>query len=182
MIHFNVNPNKALETIVYLANKKEDLDHYHLVKTIFYADKMHLNNYGRPILGDVYKKMKAGPVPSLVLDLINCNSFMLSPDLLQKSIKAFEIVQKGKQKLVKAKRNADLDEFSQTDIECLDHAFKLCSVKSGKELCNATHEERSWIAAELNGDMDYALFLNENNPLKDDIIQDLKENSSSMVF
>ena len=182
MIHFNVNPDKALEVIVYLANKKENLDHYHLVKTVFYADKMHLNNYGRPILGDVYKKMKAGPVPSLILDLINCNSFMLSSDLIRKSVKAFEIVQKGKQKLVKPKREANLNEFSQTDIQCLDSAFKLCLGKSGDKLFQETHKEKSWIAAELNSDMDYALFLDENNPLKDEIIQDLKENSSSMVF
>jgi uncharacterized phage-associated protein len=182
MLSFNTNIDKALETIVYLANKQPNIDHYHIVKTVFYADKEHLNKYGRPILGDVYKKMKAGPVPSLVLDLINFNSLSLAPEVIDKALNAFTVTQDEKRKLIAAKRETDLDEFSGSDLECIDNALDFCKDKSFSELCRISHEEKSWQDAEENGDMDYILFIDDDNPLKDGIVADLLETSSCLVF
>lgn len=181
MIQFNINPYKALEAIVYLATKQPNIDHYHVVKTIFYADKYHLNKYGRPVIGDVYKKMPAGPVPSLVLDIINFNSLMLDQEIISRSLQSFTVVQEDKRKLIASKRDADLSEFSETDIECLDQAFAFCKDKTFDALCKITHKEKAWKNATEKSDLDYALFLDDANPNKDDILQDLEENSQTMV-
>ena len=74
MICFKVNQEKTLEAVVYVASKVPGIDIYHTVKTMFYADKKHLNMYARPVLGDLYIKMDNGPVPSLVRDIINNNN------------------------------------------------------------------------------------------------------------
>ena len=57
------NPNserrkyqKALETVVYLANK--DIRQYWVLKAIYLADKEHLQHYGRQIFSDRYIAMK----------------------------------------------------------------------------------------------------------------------------
>ena len=59
---------KALETLVYLANK--DQRQYWVLKAIYLADKEHLQKYGRQMFGDRYIAMKLGPVPSLAYDIV----------------------------------------------------------------------------------------------------------------
>ena len=51
---YAVHTAKAVETIVWLANAKPGIDVYHVVKCAFFADKDHLNRFGRPIAGDDY--------------------------------------------------------------------------------------------------------------------------------
>lgn len=179
VIEFQVNKGKVLEAIVYLANKCPGIDIYHTVKTIFYADKNHLNRYARPVLGDVYIKMENGPVPSLVRDIIT-KSVFLPKDFLTQVSEAIET--KGHNKNITAKRNANLDDFSESDISCLNEALDLCKDKSFDELRDSTHAEKAWIDAYMNGNMSYELMIDDDNPYKDDIIADLRENSSGLVF
>jgi uncharacterized phage-associated protein len=182
MITFNIDPEKAVEAIVYLASKKPNIDHYHLVKTIFYADKEHLNKYGRPVLGDRYVKMRAGPVPSLVLDIINLNDLAVDSDLIEKALSSFTVTQEFQSKLIAPKRETVLDKFSESDLECLDNAFDFCKEMDFKELLDVSHEEKSWQAAKNHCDMDYSLMLDDDNPLKDGIVEDLEETAQSLVF
>jgi hypothetical protein len=183
MIVFNTNPDKAIETIVYLANKQPNIEHYHMVKTIFYADKSHLNKYGRPVLGDRYIRMSAGPVPSLVLDIINLDDLTVDSELIEKALNSFTVTQEGKKKLISPKRETDLDEFSESDLECLDEAFDFCIGKDFNELCRISHEEKAWKEAGKNGNvMDYVSILDDDNPLKDGIVADLEEISQCLVF
>src|SRR5271155_2168922 len=46
---FKPDRERILEAIIYLINKGKNLSQYDIVKTIFLADKAHLNRYGRPI-------------------------------------------------------------------------------------------------------------------------------------
>lgn len=180
-IIFKVNPSKALEAIVYIASKVDHVDTYHTVKTMFFADKKHLNDYARPILGDTYIKMKNGPVPSAVLDIINRKKDRISADIYAKALDAFD-VSTDRKKYITPKREANLNEFSETDIECLDYAINFCKGKSFGQLKDITHEEEAWRAASENGCMDYELMLDDSNPNKNDIIQDLREDSQWLAF
>lgn len=180
-ITFRVNPDKALEAIIYIASKVGHIDKYHIVKTMFFADKRHLNKYARPILGDTYIKMKNGPVPSAVLDIINLKEDRISFDTYVKA-KAALTISKDKKNFISANRAPNMKEFSDTDIECLDYAIDFCKNKSFAELQNITHEEKSWKKASTNGCMDYELMLDDDNPHKEEIIQDLKEDGQWLVF
>lgn len=182
MISLQFNKDKALEAVLYQANKNPNIDHYHVVKTLFYADKEHLNKYGRPIIGDTYIKMKCGPVPSGVLDIINFDSFKFDQEFFDKMLRSFIVIQKGKEKLVSPLRKTNTDLFSESDIECLDAAFEFCKNKTFKELLDITHKETAWENAEENESVDYELFLRDDNPNKDDIIEDLRQEASFRVF
>src|SRR5260370_34242127 len=65
---------KILAAIAYVIafgeTRKLGVTQYDILKTIFLADKAHLNKYGRPITFDNYVAMRAGPVPSLAYDLL----------------------------------------------------------------------------------------------------------------
>lgn len=173
-ISFKINQEKVLECIVYLANKQPNIDIYHCAKTIFYADKWHLNRYARPILGDVYIKMEHGPVPSLVKDIIGKTRFL--PLLLQKKISA-SIETRGRNKNIVAKREPDLTYFSESDLMLLDEALDFCKDKSFSQLRDLSHREKSWINANMNNSMDYELLIDDDNENRDGIIEDLKENA-----
>lgn len=53
------------------------LTQYDIAKSLFLADRFHLNNFGRPITFDNYVAMKHGPVPSLAYDMLKLNTPML---------------------------------------------------------------------------------------------------------
>ena len=76
-IRFKISYDKAIEVLVWLAKMKPGIDIYHIAKVLFYADKMHINKYARPVIGDSYIKMPYGPVPSGVSDLIKRNPLIL---------------------------------------------------------------------------------------------------------
>lgn len=176
-IIFKVNQNKALEAIVYIATQSPGIDIYHTVKTMFYADKKHLNAYGRPILGDLYIKMENGPVPSLIKNIIDQDPF-LSADFLSQIRDSLEI--KGRYKNITAKREPDYSEFSQSDFECIDSSLAFCKDKSFDQLKRMTHKEKAWINAGMNGSMDYRDMI--TNP---EVLEDLTELGSlteNMVF
>ncbi|MDR0319391.1 MAG: SocA family protein [Rickettsiales bacterium] len=181
-IRFNTNTRKALEAIIYLANKKADMTQYYFMKMIFFAEKYHINKYGIPIIGDRYIKMDNGPVPSFVLDAIRLDGAKLTHDIYEEINKSLDFRKDSKKIHTSAKRKPDLSFLSSTNLECLDKAFNLCKAKSFDELKNLTHEETAWKKAVRNRDMDYALFVDDNHPDKEIIVADLSDNFGTLVL
>ena len=65
--------------VIALAQKDDEtVGHYDILKSIFLADKSHLNEYGRPVTFDNYVAMRAGPVPSLAYDFLKEDKRALS--------------------------------------------------------------------------------------------------------
>ncbi len=68
----------AITHVIAVAEKQQvPVTQYDILKTLFIADKSHLNEYGRPITFDNYYAMRAGPVPSLAYDLLKENKRVL---------------------------------------------------------------------------------------------------------
>jgi len=173
-IRYCVNYEKAIETILWLTNKKPGIDIYHIGKVIFYAEKFHLNKYARPLIGDIYQKGEYGPFPSTIRDIIQQSPKWLDPDCLRESTEAFRVVAEPYPTPI-PKRSANLDFFSKTDIECLNDALEAVGSLSFDELKRLTHEEESFLSAIENNEINYELLINENNPLKNDIIKEMRE-------
>jgi len=173
-IQYRVNYQKAIETVLWLTNKKPGIDIYHIGKVIFYAEKSHLNKYARPLIGDIYKKGEYGPFPSTIRDIIQQNNRWLDPDHLQESIDAFRVVTEPFLTPI-PKRPANLDFFSKTDIESLSEALEAVGSLTFEELRKLTYEEKSFLSAIENGESNYELLINENNPLKNEIIKEIQE-------
>ena len=68
----------------------------------------------------------------------------------------------------------DDDEFSETDLECLDSAIAFCKDMTFGQLTDETHKEKSWIEASENGVMDYVNFVDEGNPYASEIKKELE--------
>ena len=173
---FKVSYSKAIESIVWLANQNPDIDIYHIIKVIFFADKDHLNKYGRPIHGDTYIHMDNGPVPSAIRDIVTQNVF-LSPNHLEEIQDSLEIKSRKEYYKTSAKRPPNLDYFSKSDIECLGSSLKKHGHLSFDDLYKLTHSEKCYSQTSNKDEISYSLMVDDDNPNKESILETIQETS-----
>ena len=180
LIRFRLNWEKAIEALVWLAQQKPHMTFFHLAKVLFFADKMHLQRYARPILGDRYIAMEHGPVPSVVYNILKMDSF-LDPDILDAAAESFEVSRSGSHPSIEAKRKPDLDRFSETDVQCLQKALDQYGSLPVSQLRRLTHQERAFTEAPVNGEMDYALMIDDDVPDRDEFIKEIRESAAYVM-
>lgn len=172
-IRFKISYDKLIEIITWIAKMKPGIDIYHLVKVLFYADKKHINRYGRPITGDTYYRLDYGPVPTAASNIIK-EDLWLSPKNLS-NVKSALIIDKKNNFKLTAAREPDMSYFSKSDQRMLEESLREYGDLSFDELYKTTHSERCYIETMHREIIDYALLVDENNPHKDEILEDLKE-------
>ena len=128
----------ALNALLFALSKlggKSDM--HKLCKILYFADQRHLSLYGRSITGDTYIAMQYGPVPSNVDDILKAvrgDSFFSGYVDELKDKLAFE-----NRYIVKELAEPDMDELSESDVECLTYAIDLCHDKSFGQLTDLSH-------------------------------------------
>lgn len=140
---FEFNEKVALEVILYIANKSQKPTFHHIAKLLYFADKLHLCQYGRFICGDNYIAMKNGPVPSHVYDMLKAVKSGYSCFTNIQLDTAFEV--KWNHHVVPL-RSADLEWLSDSDIECLDSAIQQYDKFDFGRLTALSHDE-AWKSA-----------------------------------
>lgn len=130
---------KAINVVLYVANKLERRDFHKIFKVIYFADKAHLSEWGRTISGDSYVAMNDGPVPTRIYDMFK---IVRGDSLYSSDKKAFSFYSKffdvnGNYFLV-PKKDADMKYLSPSDIEFLDK-----SLNENKDLPFAVVREKS---------------------------------------
>lgn len=156
---FDFNIEKGIESILYILELLENQAQptFHRVfKVLYFADKEHLERYGRFIFGDRYYAMKHGPVPSQIYDLLKLVRGDLSPSLQpsrevsEQVLHAFKIVD---QHNIKKLRESNTDFLSESDLECLEHSVTKYGSLSFAELTDLSHD-RAWESADENDIID----------------------------
>ena len=145
---FTFNVVKSVEAILYIAQYVKQPTFHRISKIMYFADKEHLETYGRFVCGDHYVAMKHGPVPSNTYDILKAvrsNGFFESLDE-----KAFVVVE---QFLVKPLRAVCIDYFSESDLECLDNAISKYGAMSFNQLTELSHDQ-AWQTADENDYID----------------------------
>jgi len=168
---------KTLEVILWLANASQPIDIYHVVKAAFYADKYHLNKYGRPISGDEYQADRYGPLGQCIYGLL-----IQSPlEMLALETNGPLPFQIGRAWCVVAEREANARLLSESDIEALAYGLEQVAGRSFDDLVRATHDEKAYIEAN-GGLMRFEDFLDEDDPHHDEKSADLAETARNTVF
>lgn len=174
-ISFKMNKNKAIEALVWLANKQLGITPFYVSKVLYFAEKQHLNRFGRPILGDKYIRMNFGPVPSKTYDLIKGTS---SKKKYSEKLREAVDVQEG---VLRPLRKPNMEMFSRTDIECLTNALKEYGCLEFGELSRISHRETAWKKAPENGEMDYEDMIDQS-PKQKKLIENLREHARQIVL
>jgi uncharacterized phage-associated protein len=146
---FRFDAEKALEIILYISSRAPIPDIYHVGKIVYYADRHHLEDFGRLTCGDEYCAMRDGPVPSGTYDLIKDVR-----DLSRTSMYADQARQtfavEGVNLVPFRKPNEKF--LSESDKECLDMAIKEVGNLSYSALKRKSHD-KAYESADLNGEI-----------------------------
>jgi len=185
-IKFNCNTDKAVEYLAWVAKewaseKDESVTVYFTCKIMYFAELYHMQQYGRPIIGDWYVPMKDGPVPSRIYELIKRN---VRPETVEKVNEVVTIGRKEDRWPMTHNRDHDGKYFSESDMECLEQAFNHCKDKSFGQLMDETHRHEGWKQAYNDSDpsIDYALIIAEGFENPEAIIQEIKETAATVIL
>lgn len=150
-VQLQPHPRRIVEAIIFLIGEAEKRDRklsqYDIVKSLFLADKAHLNRYGRPITFDNYVAMRHGPVPSFAYDMLKpqfdwVRHFKISCPPWTRQEEA------GTAKAAFSSiRPADLDVLSESDLDALRGALGTVMSLSFGQLRRVTHEDPAYLQA-----------------------------------
>jgi len=171
VIRFLFDEKKALEALVLVASEWPGISPFYASKVFFLAEKQHLNQFGRPVVGDRYIAMRDGPVPSALYDWFKGN-FELTEDPGAVT-DALEFNRNGRQTTVTARREPDLEYLSASDLEALRSALAFCRGKAFNWLSASTHRDQAWLNTPLNCEMDPRLMI--EGPQREQVIEEAEE-------
>lgn len=140
---FEFDAKVAVEAVLYLATKSQEPTFHHIAKLLYFADRLHLERYGRFICGDDYVAMKNGPVPSRVYDMFKVvrdgYDYISFPEIQGAfCVKAYTVY---------PQRKADFEWLSESEIECLDQAISSYDQYSFGQLTKISHDA-AWKSAD----------------------------------
>lgn len=191
-IRFKFDIDKFIACMSMLAEARmQDFDKLKAAKLLYFADKYHLLRYGKPIMGDIYYHLDAGPVPSKALDIMNeiiCgdSAFAFKGDVSNKS-KFQEFLQVKRPlfhkfpvfNLIKTPEYGCLSESEQ---EALKETIKRYGALTGKQLIKETHKDTSWIKTENTEEIDYRLFFENDSDAKQEALEYMESLQEDMVL
>ncbi len=147
-LEFNIQ--SFIQPVLYILNKAgKPLDTHKISKILYFADREHLAKYGTTITDDSYIAMKYGPVPSNIYDIIKVvlGKGEIIPEEITK-----HYFEKFSEKEISAISNFDADEFSKSELECLDNSLKMYLHKSFSFLTSESHD-LAWNDAQYDMDI-----------------------------
>ena len=145
----NFEKQKLTEIVLYILNKTNGLDYYHVFKIIYFAELEHLAKYGFRMTTDEFCALQDGPVPSLLYDCVKDDVYCDKD--LEKMINTS--VEKGNDDayyMLTAKREADLDYLSKSELESLDKSISDNATMPYGELKEKSHG-KEWYRAFYEG-------------------------------
>jgi len=131
-----------------------------LMKLLFFADKYHLQKYGKPIFNDKYFKLPYGPIPTLTLNIIDSINEKENYDL-QKYTKEFlqdieVIVNDDNQTEFRAKNDFIEDYFSESELEILRMVADKFKNINAKDISNLSHNLPEYQKSQMNEIIEYS--------------------------
>ena len=128
---------KTLNALLYVANRVQHKDFHKIFKVIYFADRQHLADWGRPITGDTYIAMEAGPVPSRLYDMLKIvrgDSYVSDTEGLGKYFQVENWM------YVRPLVDADLNKLSANEQEALSDAIAKYASLSYDEIKEKSHD------------------------------------------
>ena len=177
------NDLKQIHIIAFISNKLinsgEKADLHKVFKIMYFADEKHLKIAGRTITGDRFKAMDNGPVPSNSYDILK--GVRGDGQSYFSRFKDFFNIEDNQNIIPKIQ--ADLDEFSDSDIEILQESINENQHLSYRELRKKSHD-KAWSSAKNNSydKMIHPVLMAKESGAKDEIIKYIKNYEEDKEF
>ena len=171
------NVGKALEAVLWFGDQRPGIDVYHVVKGAFFADKFHIANFGRPLVGDEYRAAPFGPLPQVMYAIMRKQPIEMLA-LGNNGPLPFSMDQSHR---LHVDRGPNLRKLSSSDIRALEHGLREVDGKSFDDLFAITHDDPAYLNA-VAGIMDYRDFIPEGAEDRAEKIGYIEEVASVAVF
>lgn len=146
---------KMRATVLYLIEKcGGSVDYVKLNKLLYFAQQLHLVRYGRGIVNDTFLARDLGPVPSFIFKALKDNEDNILSDRNIRDFNNGICIIPGKPQTIKTSEKPDLDEFSVSDVKCLDEILSQYKDLTSKELTEISHRDKAWIDANNSRKLD----------------------------
>ena len=165
---YPANAAKALEVILWLANARPGIDLYHILECVFLAEVRHLNEHGRPIIGDAYRAAPYGPLGTVVYGLLRGDPVAVLA-LQGNADLPFRVEPRWR---VFAEREANGRRLSLTDVSALRSALDQAGGMSFDELMEMTCDMPAYQSA-AGGRIRYEDLLDDDLPRRQQIADEL---------
>lgn len=164
MQHYDVK--KIANAIIYfIDNEVQNLGSTKLMKLCFYADKYHLEEYGKPIFNHTYTKLPKGPVPLWLYSIVRTSisgrfdyDFEEEVNIFNEYIGISEISYGEYTQVIFTKReDAEFNNkfFSKTQLKVLNKVIEEFKTISAADISELSHETNAWKNVELNQEISY---------------------------
>ena len=130
---FDFEAAKLAQALAFLATSVRDLSKLKAAKLLYFADKQHLLQHGRPIIGNRYHCLDCGPVPAVSLNIIND---LISPVRIRIAGKEF--------------KSPMLDALTASERDVLSDVVKTYGKLTAGKLVTLTHCEYPWRRSNAN--------------------------------
>jgi len=163
MIQYKYNSAKATASVLYISQKLIaeglDSDFHKMFKILYDAERTHLIDWGRPIIGDTYIRMTDGPVPSKLYDDLKAERRASSDETPFTVEGRFIVI---------PTQDPDMDEFSDSDIEYIDNSIKENKSEDFGTLSRKFHD-LAWRAADPDSPMSWSNIAEEAGASQEEI-------------
>ncbi len=138
--------NKIIQALTFFAyrEKGQCIDYMKAYKLLWLADRHHVRTHGRTVTGDTYCALPLGLVPSDAMNYLNHQDTALPTDIPLSEQYIYNPRSKKRVKTFKALQDADMDEFSDSDIESLQLIYDNFHDLSAKQLSELSHDFPDW--------------------------------------
>ncbi|MBR4604664.1 MAG: SocA family protein [Lachnospiraceae bacterium] len=177
-ILFTPNCRKIIEGLTWVTNHLENCTQHTALKALFYADKFHIQKYGRPVTGDKYIKMPCGPVGIIAYNIMK-GSHLIYNDILDIAANAFYLENKTDE--IFPNREACEEWFSGTDLECLKASLDKCKKSKLSSPKKEFSREYFWLKTMMHKEIDYELIIDQNLPNRKSLIKYMQDTSRFQV-
>ncbi|ORC47815.1 hypothetical protein B2G74_22170 [Burkholderia sp. A27] len=151
MRELTFSPERALESLLYLAINLKNATIHEVLKLRYFADKIHLQRYGSIASGDDYVAMKFGPVASNTYNMIKAARGERNGWIHPRFVEAVDGALSVPDGLhLKAMRGPNTNRLSAADLECLSEALRLYGNMPFDERTELSHDaawKKAWDAA-----------------------------------
>jgi len=162
---------KCVQVLKYIVSELTELsiktDLYKVLKMLYFADRIHLLEYGDLIAPDKYLKMEHGPVPSLCYSIIQfvrgdkCASTFVGS--IKEEFEVLEDEKSGKRNKLHNLTKPDYDYLSNSNIDCLSAAIKKYGNYGFDKLKLLSHDEIYHSVDDYNDEITISDMLNVLN-------------------
>ena len=119
----NFDKRCLMEVLLYILNETKGTDIYHVLKILYFAEQKHLVKWGSRITADRFRAYEYGPVTDQLYHAIR-NSRKLDKELPGMLQEVACFAGDDAPNVLLAKREADRDYLSKSEMECLDEAIR----------------------------------------------------------